>query len=35
MFVYEVSGCGINSPCGYSNLRYPACFGQPQSVDWL
>ena len=28
MFVYELSGCGIDSCCSYLNFRYHACFGQ-------
>ena len=27
-FVYEISGCGIDSCCSYLNFRYHACFEQ-------
>ena len=27
-FVYEISGCGIDSCCSYLNFRYRACFEQ-------
>ena len=28
IFIYELSGCGIDSSCSYLNLRYRGCFEQ-------
>ena len=33
VFVYELSGCGIESRCSHLNFRFCACF--EQGVPWL
>ena len=33
VFVYELSGCGIDSRCSYLNFKYRACF--EQGNPWL
>ena len=35
VFIYELSGCGLESGCCHLNFRYGACFEQSSCLEFL